>query len=90
MVEPVAKEMAKGDDAQVAAGRADLAAIDELLTRLSQLDVHTPDFMSSVDELTTKVETHVKAYEDHVIPRLEALEPGPPGRPRLGIRPGQG
>ncbi|MFN2556570.1 MAG: hemerythrin domain-containing protein [Nitriliruptorales bacterium] len=74
VVEPVAREMSKGDQTSVAASTAEHAAIDELLTRLSEYDVHTPDFISALDELMTKVETHVKAYEDHVIPRLEALD----------------
>ncbi len=74
VVEPVLKEMSKGGQSPVAASRAEHAAIDDLLTRLSEFDVHTPDFMSSLDELTTKFDTHVKAYEDHVIPRLEALD----------------
>ncbi len=74
VVEPVARETSSGDQTLVAASRAEHAAIDELLTRLSELDVHTPDFRSYADDLAARVETHVKAYEDHVIPRLEALD----------------
>lgn len=72
VVEPATAQLSKADQTPVEASRAEHAAIDELLTRLEEWDIHDPDFGSRVEELTTKLDSHVEAYEELVVPRLEA------------------
>ncbi|HEX2028899.1 MAG TPA: hemerythrin domain-containing protein [Nitriliruptorales bacterium] len=72
VVVPAVGELSGEDRGLVEASGAQHGTIEQLLRRLEGFDVGRSDFESSLVELATSMDEHVEAYEDRVLPRLEA------------------